>query len=288
MNMKNVNSFNNRIYNLFEEGKRFTEELLTENEKLRMTVVSLQSKKAELGANDKDVKPDIPRMEKEIDVLVSENHQLMLENEELKTRFRSVEAENRDFADRYVQVERQNSDLINMYVAGYRLHSTLKYDEVLKICKEIVINMVGAEKFAFYLADGSGKDFVRVAEEGFPENATSRDFEDLDLVHRVLQSGELFTIDDENLLEHDGSAPIACVPLKVGDEILGVIAIHQLLLQKEGFGDLDFELFELLGGHAATAIYSSTLYSRSERKRNTLQSFIDMLKDQSGAEAQTA
>jgi hypothetical protein len=33
----------------------------------------------------------------------------------------------------------------------------------------------------------------------------------------------------------------------------------------------------LLAGHAATAIFAARLYSQSERKRNTIQGFIDLL-----------
>lgn len=68
-----------------------------------------------------------------------------------------------------------------------------------------------------------------------------------------------------------------CIPLRVEDESAGVIAIYQLLAQKEGFSSLDHELFTLLAGHAATAILASKLYSQSERKLNTIQGFIDLL-----------
>jgi hypothetical protein len=39
-------------------------------------------------------------------------------------------------------------------------------------------------------------------------------------------------------------------------------------------------LFGMLAGHAATALYSSNLYSHSERKLSTIQSFLDLLKKQ--------
>jgi GAF domain-containing protein len=74
-------------------------------------------------------------------------------------------------------------------------------------------------------------------------------------------------------------APIACIPLKIESHVIGVIAIMKLLSQKNKvFTDIDIELFSLLGGHAATAIYSSTLYSRVERKLQTIEGFIELLK----------
>jgi NitT/TauT family transport system permease protein len=59
--------------------------------------------------------------------------------------------------------------------------------------------------------------------------------------------------------------------------VIGLIAIYKLLQQKDSFSAVDYELFSLLAAHAATAIFSSKLYSQSERKLNTIQSFLDLL-----------
>jgi GAF domain-containing protein len=71
--------------------------------------------------------------------------------------------------------------------------------------------------------------------------------------------------------------PIVCIPLAIQKRPIGAIAIYSLLQQKNGFTALDHELFTLLGGHAATAIFAARLYSQSERKLNTIQGFIDLL-----------
>ncbi len=60
--------------------------------------------------------------------------------------------------------------------------------------------------------------------------------------------------------------------------MIGVISINKLLVQKTAFTAMDFELFTLLAGHAATAIFSAKLYSTSSRKLTTLQGFLDILK----------
>mgnify|MGYP000497860781 CR=1 FL=1 len=74
--------------------------------------------------------------------------------------------------------------------------------------------------------------------------------------------------------------PIAVIPLKIKESVIGVISINKLLVQKTSFTTMDYELFTLLAGHAATAIFSAKLYSTSSRKLTTLQGFIDMLKTQ--------
>ena len=68
------------------------------------------------------------------------------------------------------------------------------------------------------------------------------------------------------------------IPLKIKDSTIGVISINKLLVQKTSFTTMDYELFTLLAGHAATAIFSAKLYSTSTRKLTTLQGFLDMLK----------
>jgi GAF domain-containing protein len=75
----------------------------------------------------------------------------------------------------------------------------------------------------------------------------------------------------------DPSQPLVCIPLAVQGRPIGAIAIYELLQQKNGFSPLDRELFNVLGGHAATALFAARLYSQSERKLNTIQEFIDLL-----------
>ena len=75
----------------------------------------------------------------------------------------------------------------------------------------------------------------------------------------------------------DLGQPIVCVPLAVQNSPIGAITIYSLLQQKEGFSALDHELFTVLGGHAATALFAARLYSQSARKLNTIQGFIDLL-----------
>ncbi len=264
-----------RMLQVFEEGKRFTEDLMKENENLRLVVAKLKNESKEL--EKKYIQVDVPRMREKMRILEAELHESREENEELRNQFSSVEEENREFADRYIQVERQNSDLINMYVATYRLHSTLDYDEVLQVVKEIIINMIGTESFGIYLIDEKEKRLVMIANEGLDVQSN----ESVPLAEgslgKAAQTGQIVLREDVHTQNAD-SEPIACVPLKVGDRVMGVIGIQSLLLQKDGFQALDHELFEMLGGHAATAIYGARLYSVSERKRSTLEGFIDLIK----------
>ncbi len=56
--------------------------------------------------------------------------------------------------------------------------------------------------------------------------------------------------------------PLACVPMRLGEAVAGVIAIFRLLPQKRALGRADQELFELLGTQAAMALHCTRLHAR--------------------------
>src|SRR5947209_7745156 len=255
-----------KFLELFNKGKEFTEELLRENQRLRYRLASMETE----GAS-----------REEVDRLRAEVQQLTDENRRIAKRFREVEEENKDFANRYVEIEEQNNNLANLYVASYQLHSTLDFREVIQIVQEIVINLIGAESFAILLLDEKTNELKAIACEGedvMPgmESISARLGEGI--LGEVAKTGESYYINQDI----DGGKvtlekPLAAVPLKIKEHVIGLIAIYRLLQQKDSFSAVDYELFSLLAAHAATAIFSSKLYSQSERKLNTIQSFLDLL-----------
>jgi hypothetical protein len=253
---------------LFSRGAEFTKELLKDNEKLRRRLVQLQTQQDSAAQNPED-------WEKLRTQLVTQIESLEVERDDALEKLREVESENYDFAARYVEVEEENNALANLYVASFQLHSTLDLSEVLKIILEIVINLVGAETFAVYVVDEKTNMLEAVASEGEPLSAFPAVPTGEGVIGSCVTSGDTWCGDAAG--SDDLFCPIACIPLRVEDQSLGVIAIYRLLQQKERFTPLDHELFTLLAGHAATAIFSSRLFAHSERKLNTIQGFIDLL-----------
>ena len=255
-----------KFLELFNKGKEFTEELLRENQRLRYKLAATETE----GAS-----------REEVERLRAEVQQLTEENRRIATRFREVEEENKDFAHRYIEIEEQNNNLANLYVASYQLHSTLDFREVITIVQEIVINLVGAESFAILLLDEKTNELKAIAWEGedvMPgvDNVSARLGDGV--LGQVAKTGESYYVNQDI---EGGTVtidkPLAAVPLKIKDHVIGLIVIYKLLQQKDSFSAVDYELFSLLAAHAATAIFSSKLYSQSERKLNTIQSFLDLL-----------
>jgi transcriptional regulator with GAF, ATPase, and Fis domain len=257
-----------KFLEIFKQGKEFTEELLRENQRLRYRLAALETEQAGLSHEE------LKKLQQQIAKLTDENRQM-------QRRYREVEEENKDFASRYVEIEEQNNNLANLYVASYQLHSTLDFREVIQIVQEIIINLVGAEAFSILLRDEKTNELKSIASEGedvLPgvDQITVRLGQDL--LGQVAQNGEAyFTQDDISGMNVALDKPLVAVPLKIKEHVIGLIAIYKLLQQKDSFSAVDYELFSLLAAHAATAIFSSKLYSQSERKLNTIQSFLDLL-----------
>lgn len=262
------------LLRFFEEARTFTLELLGELERLRLLLAKANEEKDALERREGTSTEVKSGLEAEV-------ARLRGENEELRSTFRSLEEDNVEFAERFLKVERQNADLLNLYVAGYQLHSTLDYDAVLRSIREIVVNLVGAEKFGVYVVDGRGH-LVLVAHEGMEGRESERFALGEGPVGQTAQGGRLHRPRAD---QHRAGEPIVCVPLKVGDELVGVLSILELLAHKGSLRAGDYKMFELLGRQAATAISCSSMFSRSERRRTTLEGFVGLLREDLRAKA---
>ncbi len=253
---------------VFRRGAEFTRELVEENQRLRGQIV-------EVDRRDNDAAQDTTEWGKLRQQLLTHIEGLEVEKEDVLERLRALEEENRQFANRYVEIEEENNNLANLYVASYQLHSTLDLSEVLKIIIEIVINLVGAEIFCVYVHDDKTGLLEPVAAEGEKVPAFPSVPMGTGIVGVSVASGDTHATDSNGSADYE--SPIVSIPLRVEDRPIGAIAIFKLLAQKEQFTLLDHELFTLLAGHAATAIFAAELHAQSERKLNTIQGFIDLL-----------
>ncbi|HEY3346132.1 MAG TPA: GAF domain-containing protein [Nitrospirota bacterium] len=259
---------------IFRKGEEFTQEILKENEKLRFKVVQLEEENRLV----KNSEPGMVRtLEEKVAILTEENRHLM-------ERYTEVEMENKGFAEKYLEVELENNNLANLYVASYQLHSTLDFEEVLKTVLEIIMNLVGAEKFTIMLLEDKTNSLKAVAAEGIALDEIPEFEIGKDIIGDVARTGESFFAEEgpDRAKGDDLTKPIVAIPLKIKEHVIGEIVIYALLSQKEKFNDVDYELFSMLAGHAATAIFSSRLYSQSERKLTTIQSFLDLIKEKPG------
>jgi hypothetical protein len=236
-------SYVNKVRDL---TRRYLQDVLHENERLRGISLSLEAQrdalKERLGAFE-----EAATKQRE-------------ERERVAARLADIEAENRRFSDDFLAIEQQNGNLAQLYVASYRLHGTLVRSEVVTAVQEIVINLIGSEDFGiFELRDGK---LSLVTSVGIDPDEFGAVKIGQGIIGQVVADGQM------RIAAPDAKEPfIACIPLKVNDTVTGAIAIFRLLPQKRALEPIDHELLELLATHAATALYSAGLEERLHKAR---------------------
>ena len=267
------------INDLFTKGKdfldiyskvaEFSKELMDENQKL-------QGRSNELTTQRESVLAGGVGGEKATG-LMRRLEALKQEKLEIISQYRQVEEENTDFVHRYMEIESENNNLANLYVASYQLHSTLDLKEVLEIITEIT-NLIGARDFAILIRNEKRAVLEPVKAEGVPIDALPLVGVGEGVIGRVARDGNTYYRDpSDQPPPSDYTNPLVCLPLKIKDEIIGVIAVYRLLVQKTRLVKVDYDLFNLLAAHAATAIFSAKLYGDSIRKQATIKGFLDLL-----------
>ena len=234
----------------FTRSKNFVEEIMRENERLRYKVFHLQQEMAGMSLAPSDRHHDV----------LSENQKLRKQLEEIKAQFEALNRESEDFRQRYQEVEHQNENLLNLYVSGYQLHSTLNEEAVVSVIREILLNLVGAEVFGVWLVDpGTGRmELVSVTDEcdlleGKPARLPGERW-------KALRGGEPWYAAAGPGVPR--GEPLSCIPLKLEERTVGVLAIYRLLEQKEGFTSLDQEILGLLAAQAAATLIGARTFTR--------------------------
>jgi nitrate/nitrite-specific signal transduction histidine kinase len=262
------------IETFFKRGAEFTEELMRENERLRFRVVQLEEeRRALLSRGD----PTPGSAQSTLRELVARIESLEGERQALIDRYAGVERQNADFSSRYHDIERENNNLANLYVASYQLHSTLDLREVTQIILEILLNFVGAKTFAIQLVDDERRRFRTLAAEGVDKAKVPETSLDEGRIGEAVKTGQPFYDEPRLRARADLNQPAIVVPLKIRDRAVGAIVIWDLLVQKTALADVDYELFNLLGAHAASALMGAKLNAELNGRQPALWAAADLV-----------
>jgi hypothetical protein len=180
-----------------------------------------------------------------------------------------MDANSQAVTARTLEVEQLNSHLANLYVASYRLHGCLDREQLMSTVQEILINLIGTEEFAVFEREPAG-DAMRVTSSfGVDtERIPSLRFGEGRL-GEVIERGAPYVSAYDPDATSSGRPVTACVPLRVGERVIGAIVVYRLLAHKPGLEDADMQLFNLLSTHGATALYCSDLHARRETGAGT-------------------
>jgi hypothetical protein len=188
-------------------------------------------------------------------------------------RVAELEEEVRELERRLAASEQQNERLMRLYVATYQLHATLNPPEVLEAISEIVVDLIGADRFVLLLSDPNapgGKTAVVLC-HGLGEEVADRSF--IRFAGRHYAGGDALvdaTLADGRLRTGTDGGPVAVVPLNVAGRTVGALVLLRLLGHRHELGPEDRETLDLLAAHAAAALFAAQSFASADRKLRTL------------------
>lgn len=252
----------------FSRGAKLTEHFMQEYSRIREHALELEESnarlRAQLEADDALAK------------LLGKVERLEKERQDLLRRTERAEKAQNSFDERFGEVESEFASLANLFVASNQLHASLTPRGVVRRIKEILAQLVGAEAYAMYIASSDGKDLVPVASEGVPgEFLVSLPLEG-SAVGAVVHSRQAVIDEERETNQIDFARPPVIIPLDVDEASVGAIVIYGTLEQKARFSHTDFELFKLLGQHAAAALVGAALFEQSGRRLPGAEAFRDV------------
>jgi uncharacterized protein (DUF3084 family) len=252
----------------FTKGGRLTEDFMIEHERMQGRLQDLEEENARLRAQ--------LQADTAIHELLARIERLEHEKRELLSRYQQAEADSGKFSARFHEVESEFANLANLFVASNQLHSSMSPRGVTRRIKEVMAQLVGAESYCMYLGNADASELVPIAFEGVSGDRLAPVSVESAPVGEVFRTGKAFVDEEGDPSRGTIESPPAVVPLSVDEKVVGVIAIFSTLSQKKQFDTIDFELFKLLGQHAAAALVSASLFAQAERKLPGLEAFLDL------------
>ena len=232
-----------------DESQKFSEDLLSENQRLRKVLEDLQFEMDNLREKASLAKQELSQL-------------LAEQGESTEASWDTSDAENQHLLEEYESLRQQNANLVNLYASNFQLHGTLDRQEILAAIVEIIVNLVGSEELAIFDVNEEDSTLRLITSMGIDTARYQQIPIDSSAVAGVVKSGELFVSDQIGSGTEDGEgSTLVCIPLKVNDEVRWVISIFGLLEQKAGIEEIDRELFSLLATQAGMALYCAALHA---------------------------
>lgn len=252
----------------FSRGARLTEQFVQEYTRMRQHALNLEEANSRLRAQ-LEADDAMARLLKKVEKLERERSELLHRTE------RAEKAQNQ-VDERFNEVELEFASLANLYVASNQLHSSLTPRGVVRRIKEVLAQLVGAESYAVFLSSSDGTELVPIASEGVPGSMLTALPMETSAIGKVVQIGSAQIDDERPANKPDFDNPAVIIPLVVDETAVGAIAIYGTLEQKGKFSHTDFELFKLLGQHAASALVGAQLFDQAGRKLPGAEAFRDL------------
>jgi PAS domain S-box-containing protein len=166
--------------------------------------------------------------------------------------------------------EDEHSNLLALAGIGQVVNSTLELDSVLEIVMDTIVRLTGAERGFLMLRDEQGEMVSRIARNWEQESINAKEFAiSRTIIQKVIEAGEPILTTNAQEDPRFGAQEsvvafnlrsILCVPLKVKDDLIGVIYADNRI--RSGiFSENERDLLTAFANQAAVAIENARLFS---------------------------
>jgi adenylate cyclase len=166
--------------------------------------------------------------------------------------------------------QREHNNMMALADVGQVINSSLELDEVLRIVMDNIVRLTKAERGFLMLRDESGEMVIRMGRNWEMESINSSELTvSRSVVGRVIETGEPIVTtnaqEDKRFVGQESIVAfnlrsILCVPLKVKNELIGVIYADNRI--RAGiFAESEKELLNAFANQAAVAIENARLFS---------------------------
>ncbi|NWF64527.1 MAG: GAF domain-containing protein [Chloroflexi bacterium] len=166
--------------------------------------------------------------------------------------------------------QREHGNMLALVEIGQIINSSLELDEVLRIVMDNIVRLTKAERGFLMLRNEQGKMTARIARNWEMESINSSEKNvSRSVVQRVINTGESVVTtnaqEDQRFVGQESIVAfnlrsILCVPLKVKNDLIGVIYADNRI--RAGiFAETEKELLEAFANQAAIAIDNARLFS---------------------------
>ena len=147
---------------------------------------------------------------------------------------------------------------------------------VIRQIKEMLAQLVGARAFAIYFVSDDGARLVPIAHEGIRTDELPTVRVGDGPIGHAFSTGTAMIAEEADVSACGVAQPAACVPLRIEDRLIGVMALFTTFAQKTKFLPVDYEFFKLLAAHAASAIVGARLFADGGGKTPGIDAFLDL------------
>ncbi|MBL8101435.1 MAG: GAF domain-containing protein [Anaerolineales bacterium] len=173
-------------------------------------------------------------------------------------------------SERIEAFQRENGNMLALADVGQVINSSLELDEVLRIVMDNIVRLTKAERGFLMLRDENNEMTIRMGRNWEMESINSSEKNvSRTVVQRVIDTGEAIVTtnaqEDQRFLEQESIVAfnlrsILCVPLKVKNELIGVIYADNRI--RTGiFAETERDLLAAFSNQAAVAIENARLFS---------------------------